>query len=545
MKKEDFNMKKRTSTWIAACLAVCLAGCGGSSKPAETTAAGGGTTTAAQSEAQTTATAENSNADLPALKGPGNVTLKRLGPNAAWDPNVDPAVDVIRECTGYDVEYFALPAENADQKLVLEVAGGVDYDIIRCSPNQFQTLMSQGALLPLNDLLKAYGPDILATVSEDSWRACSDTNGTIYGMPYKYPYASEVDSFMICRWDLMQEAGIEEIPATIDEFYDCMVKLKEHFGDQYIILSGPLRTSTESSTNWVFPKVISSAFGIYNDWMVDDNGKVYYMTEAEGFADMMEFLDKCNKEGLLDPDWAVNTTSTVSEKFAGGKSIISHSSRAEQGSMLPALYETQGLSEEDIRYICPLKGADNTCKYMRTEGINHISVILRSSQNAADAINWINLKVQNQLLINIGVEGTHFTYDKDGSINPISPIFTEERGNSYWYNDAVNEKDFSFQWPSRVRKSDAQWSAFSNVTLHTNETMPEVFVSDDFALKSSTENYSKYNTGLFSSLNDYILQVMAGTRTIDDLPTFQETWKANGGEEVKAELQEWYDGFYK
>lgn len=59
----------------------------------------------------------------------------------------------------------------------MEVAGGASYDIIQCSPDQFQTLMSQGALMPLNDLLDVYGQDILNGVSEDSWRAVSGEDG--------------------------------------------------------------------------------------------------------------------------------------------------------------------------------------------------------------------------------------------------------------------------------------------------------------------------------------------------------------------------------
>ena len=79
---------------------------------------------------------------------------------------------------------------------------------------------------------------------------------------------------MVCRWDLMQEAGIEAIPTTIDEFYDCLVKLKEHFGDQYIIFSGPYRSASEGNGTWIFPQAIAAAFGIYNDWMVDEDGNV-------------------------------------------------------------------------------------------------------------------------------------------------------------------------------------------------------------------------------------------------------------------------------
>ena len=143
------------------------------------------------------------------------------------------------------------------------------------------------------------------------------------------------------------------------------------------------------------------------------------------------------------------------------------------------------------------------------------------------------------------MEGTHFTYDTDGSIKPINPTFSKERGNAYWYNDSTNEEEFAFQWPARVRKSEAQWASFENVTLYANENTPEIFVNNDFAFIPGTESYSKYNKALFSSLNDYILQIISGAKTLDDLPTFKADWSANGGEAVQKELQDWYTGFYK
>ena len=97
----------------------------------------------------------------------------------------------------------------------MEVAGGADYDCIQVSPNQFQILMSQGALLGLNDLLDTYGQDIKKGMSEDTWRAASDSDGTIYGIPYKYPYDQEVQGFMACRWDLMQAARKGGVGAII------------------------------------------------------------------------------------------------------------------------------------------------------------------------------------------------------------------------------------------------------------------------------------------------------------------------------------------
>lgn len=480
-------------------------------------------------------------ADVPALKGPGNVTLKRLGGNVGFDVNTNYMVPVMEEATGYKVEYFALPAQQADEKLMMEVAGGADYDVVNVNVTRWRTLMAAGALMPLNDLLNAYGQNILAGNSEQTWAALSDEAGNIYGVPYMYPHSQEVASFMVARWDLMEAAGVDKVPETIDEFYDTLVALKKFYGDEYIIFTGPYMPASEGNENWVIPKTIASAFGIYNDWMVDENGKVIYMSEAPGFAPMVEFLAKLNAEGLIDPDWAVNTDSTVNEKFAAGKAIIAHSNRSGVQSTTPVQLENLKLTYDDLVYIGALKGEDGTVTYMKTEALNQVSCILNNAKNPADAINWIDLKIQQQLFICIGVEGVHFNYDEVGQIAPINPIFADERGDSYWYIDASDAPAYQFQWPSRIRKSDAQWEAFNATTIKAGNETPEIFVDNVFAFMPASEAYSRNNNALFKGLSDFILQVISGTRTIDDLPTFQSDWSNTGGEEVRTELQAWYD----
>lgn len=70
------------------------------------------------------------------------------------------------------------------------------------------------------------------------------------------------------------------------------------------------------------------------------------------------------------------------------------------------------------------------------------------------------------------------------------------------------------------------------------------FVDNPFAFKPATEKYSKYNTALSNSLNDFIMQIISGTKSYDDLETFQSDFEAKGGEEVRTELQDWYQSFY-
>lgn len=488
--------------------------------------------------------AVSASADVPELKGPGNVVLKRLGYSAAFDPNTDLCGTLIEEVTGYQAQYYMLPAENADEKLAMEVTGGADYDVVNLSYDQFQTLKSQGALMPLNDLLDAYGPAVKAALTEETWKSVSDDEGNIYAVAYKYPYEKEVNSYMQCRWDLMKAAGIEKLPETIDEFYNDLVTLKAFYGDEYIIFTGPNREIAEGKAQWVLPLAITSAFGIYDDWMVDEEGKVYYMTEAEGFQDMCDFMAKCYSEGLLDPEWAANTTSSVTEKFSSGRAIITMAGRNISQVVSPAMIENLGLDWSDFGYIGPLTGKDGLCKYQESNSCSEVSAILRSSKNAADVMNWWNMRVENQLYLNFGVEGVHFTYDEKGDIDPINPIFADERGNSYYYLDVTDEATFGHDWPSRVRKSQGQYEAFKSVAIYCAENRPEIYVKDVFAPMATGNAFGRYNVGLFNSVQDWLLQIMNGNKNFDSLKTFMSDWSVNGGEEVRTELQTWYDGYY-
>ena len=491
----------------------------------------------AKGASEASATGEKKAGTKNALLGPGNVTIKSVYQNVTFDPNTDLMAGLIEKSTGYKAEYFTLPAQNADEKLALEVASGVNYDIIRCSRSQFNMLLASNALMPLNDLLDEYGQDIIAGYTQETWDAVSDKNKVIYGIPYKYAADKEVASFIVCRKDLMKKAGITEMPITLDEFYNTLVTLKKYYGNRYIILTGPYLPATEKNENWKFPKVIASAFGIWGEWMTDENGKVIYMTEAKGFKPMLEFMNKLYNEGLLDPDWAVSTNDSVAEKFSSGRAIMACSSRTGCTTMSPAVIKNVGITYDDLSYISPLEGKDGTCTYMMTEAISSISVIPKSCKHPADVINWCHLKLQDQLYLNFGIEGTHFTYDADGNMTPNNPLFANERGNSYWYCNAMDMAKYQKDWPARIRKSEAQWQCWKGTTIATVNSRDHVFVDNPFKFMTAQENYSKFNSALHTSLNDFVVQVICGSKTVDNINMLEKDLTANNLNQVRAELQ--------
>lgn len=305
-------MKKRMMGLLLSTMMISslLTGCGGGTAD---NSAGNGSSQAGGSQTAT----------VSELKGPGNVELSFLGQSLDFDPNADVMAGVIEEKTGYKVNYSMLPSDSPDEKLIADVAGGVKYDILKVTQDQFEKLYSKGALMPLKSLLETYGQDILNGLEDkEMWTPFSDESGEIYGIPFVNEYPKQVE-YITCRKDLMREAGITEVPETLDEFYQDLVTLKNYYGDKYIIFS--------ASGGWDEGcKTIAAAFGIYNDWMVDDDGNVIYMTEHKNYQAYMDFMKKLYSEGLLDSEFAVNTSNNVQEKLASSQAIMGSCSHPAQ-----------------------------------------------------------------------------------------------------------------------------------------------------------------------------------------------------------------------
>ena len=82
-------MKKAFALFLCLVMMLSLVACGG--KPATTTPTTPETSAPKETEAPATTpeTEPEKTSNVPQLKGPGNVTLKRLGYNTAFDPNKD------------------------------------------------------------------------------------------------------------------------------------------------------------------------------------------------------------------------------------------------------------------------------------------------------------------------------------------------------------------------------------------------------------------------------------------------------------------------
>lgn len=108
------------------------------------------------------------------------------------------------------------------------------------------------------------------------------------------------------RTDVLENAGITELPTTIDEFYEVLKILKEKNGVPGFILG------TETGSDYA--PMLFAAFGTLHNIGFDDDGsgKVVYTYTTDQMKHYYEFLNKLYAEELMHREWLTmdDTTKT-------------------------------------------------------------------------------------------------------------------------------------------------------------------------------------------------------------------------------------------
>ncbi len=447
-------------------------------------------------------------------------TLRQLGFQRNFDPNADPVAKFLEEETGYKVNYEILPLEGYDDKLNLLMANKEEIDIVKLSASQYNRLANEGALEPLDDLLKNYGQTLLKVNSKESFETAK-VDGVTYGIPEKAPRPFANGGFAV-RKDVLAKVGLP-MPKTIDEFYNFLKAIKEK--TDMIPLTGFEHLVYE----------IAGAFGVVTQWE-DNNGQVINRIEDPGMVEYLKFMNKLYKEGLIDSEWPINNSAKAQEKFTGGKAAMMTYGWGLGAVVTNALEKNFPGVGLDI--ILGLEGKDGQKgSWTQATGVSWYIAIPKASKNKEHAMKYLDLKVQPDTFekLAIGVEGTHWEKDANGKIVPILPTFNDERGNADWFITSTDQKAYEDLWLVRTRKDKIIGETFEKL-----QAMLEYGKVDLQASAPPLPVNAKYNQKLLTLEKDYILKAIAGTEDLANYNKFIEQWKSEGGTEAKEEMSTWY-----
>lgn len=516
-------MLKQTKKWLipamVAGLTLTSIGCSSDSQ---------GTKGAASSSSPQAAASE------PAKPKPG---LKSLNLWQKEDYNTYPVAKLLEERTGYKVQYDTLPQDKPLDKLNLVIASGEQYDAVTIGGGSnekaiYADYARRGALLEISELIEKYGPNIKASISQESFEAMK-VNGKLYGIPFK---GVEFASYSILiRQDWLDKLGLK-MPATVDEFTQVLRQFKEKDpggnGDKNI----PLVMQGGAP----FAENIVGAFGIPFGWN-DVSGSMVARVMDPAFKEYAAYMNSLYKDGLIDKEFAINKDATAKEKFSSGKAGAMVVGWFDLPGLLDALTKNQ--PQAKAVYVPALKGASGKAGLAMNAGFDRITFIPKSTKNPEDVIKWMNAKLEKETFkqMVIGEENKHYT-QKDGAYTPILPIFTDERNQAVNYITGVDEKNYPAYWQARVRKDPRLFEGWEFLNIIQPASVRS---SDKLGLAPYLAEFAKNNTQLNTLVNDYLVKLIVGAEQFTGLEAFQQKFQSSGGEASAKEINEWYKALPK
>ena len=216
------------------------------------------------------------------------------------------AFDKLSEITGLKVKVETMPVSSFGDKIQVILASGNLPEIVGDGfPNGIyglNDLASQGAFAAINDHLEDM-PNFKRLFGEgtaDNWifKSYAASDGKLYGFPL-YDTSRDVNHGVLYRKDIFDKYGIEMWNST-EEFYQALKTLKEKEPD-----SVPLSSKTGDQ----IINAYSTSWGIVGyDMYFNEEEKVWKYSDTDpAMKDMLDFLKKLYKEGLIDPEFLTCT----------------------------------------------------------------------------------------------------------------------------------------------------------------------------------------------------------------------------------------------
>ncbi|MCL2833538.1 MAG: extracellular solute-binding protein [Treponema sp.] len=216
--------------------------------------------------------------------------------------------------TNVKINWVEWNASDANDKRQLAFATNQLPDVFLAAiGNMANYYGNQGQLMPLNDLIKNYAPDIQAAMQTypDSYGMMTNPDsGKWYALANMqdpmYVYLSPPDLYINKQW--CDNLGLK-VPVTVTDFYNVLkeFKAKDANGNGNPNDEIPFAFSYEEGApaySFTGLYIMFFPFGVSesNDHLMVVNGKLVHTFTMPAFRDGVRYLANLYKDGLIDPE---------------------------------------------------------------------------------------------------------------------------------------------------------------------------------------------------------------------------------------------------
>ena len=223
-----------------------------------------------------------------------------------------PLAKQLEKETGIHIEYIH-PSDATGESFNLMLASGELPDIIMSRWCQFpgggDKAVTDGYILPLNEIVKKYSPDFSAALDNyDARKYFSTDEGELFFYPGIWDYDAVNTSGFMLRKDWLDELGLE-VPETIDEWEHVLREFKDKKG-----ATAPFTSTFQPFYEGGF----SGAYGFKLDFYIEDDEIKNGYAHPE-YKTMLETIIRWRDEGLFDKNFSTMDQGTMITNMLTGK----------------------------------------------------------------------------------------------------------------------------------------------------------------------------------------------------------------------------------
>lgn len=449
------------------------------------------------------------------------------------DPNDLPAVQAMEERTNVHINWITYGQTEMLEKFTLTLGTGEYADIMfpggtNSYPGGYMAGVDEGVLIDMDEYTQ-YMPNYMALLNsnDEAMRQAVYDDGKLHSLRVIKGTDKEVKATTpifgpTYRADILDEMG-EELPTTIDEWHDLLIKCRDRG------MTAPMTLESDGGTS------LSLAWGVNTDWSSGywqydpDSGKVQYGPLTEGFEPWLTTMADWYKEDLID------------KNFTAGSAIITgdYTNIENANTMLfdiwfgfmngQFLYQTGAISDENC-YMQAFDGAvleegDEVIKCAGEEMINKCDIFVTTEcEDPELAAKWLDYQCSEEGIMYryYGIEGDTYTIDDTGEIVFTDKVLHDPDGLSLGQaiskvalqNYMVYENNQANERYSLASSPDGRSASIESGQIWAS---PSKSIHIPFGVQLNTEEqeiYDTYMTDITTYVQEYMVKTIIGESTV-------------------------------
>lgn len=450
--------------------------------------------------------------------------------NLAWNTLLDRA--------NIKVDLTEFPASEMKEKGGLVMAGG-DYPdfLFKCSYFDLDGYGQDGLLIPLEDLIREYAPNLCNLLDErDAWGEITAPDGHVYALPLiQNPRVYGTGNYVWWlnqKW--MDNLGLKE-PTNAEELYEVLKAFKEQDANGNGDPNDEIPWTFYEAGLYQFLLWVDDA-SMYGNYFAVKDGEIVFYPLTDGFKDQyLSYLTKMYQEGILDPNGYTQTMDQLKAVAQSGEIY----------GMFPNSGTSLVKDENRLDYIA-LKPF-NRDVFPLNKGLNKGGMAITDKcENPEVLIAWADYMYTEDggRIVRMGVEGESYTIDENGNWSWIDGKWD----NVTYQCTLLGSAQVPFKMPELWNRSTSQGTQHDNEQLNGENGLYTKGLSMPTLQFTEEENQtiSTLMTDIKNYVDVYSAQVITGEKKLEDsYAEFQETLKKMQVEEITKIYQDAYERVIK